>query len=237
MGLAIKLLKFFCLLLLIGCQPKEFEENTRIRVLGTVLNQNNVAIENASINIFTNDEVGSLINFFPGVPTFNQIFNLGSTNTNQSGEFSVVSLLNKSNNFIVSVEKNENYAPYFFKTSVLNYTPDDLSVDLNEISLKEKSNFQLVLINQNPSSTITIAFNYEIPFCAVVYEEGILQEHLSNCYSTETFTVSLLGEDFSKSFISTAGSSIQISYSVNNQPEVVETINLNQTENVVNLTY
>ncbi len=237
MGIAIKLLKFFCLLLLIGCQPKEFEENTRIRVLGTVVNQNNVAIENASVNIFTDDEVGSIIIFFPGVPTFNQIFNLGSTNTNQSGEFSIVSLLNRSNNFLVSVEKDENYAPYLFKTNVFDYTPDNLTVDLNTITLKEKFSFDLVINNQNPSSTIAVALNYEIPFCAEVYEEGTLQENLSNCYPSQEFTVSLQGEDFSKSFISTAGSSIQISYSVNNQPEIVETINLNPSENVFTITY
>lgn len=233
---AFNLFKIICLLLLIGCQPKEFEKNTRILTSGKVVNQNNEAIASASIQIFTDDQVGSIFNIIPFVPTFNQIFNLGSSSTNQSGDFSVVSLLNRSNNFIVSIEKDENYASYIFKTSVFDYTPNDLTVDLNTITLKEKSSFDLILINQNPSSTISLTFNYEIPFCAEFYEEGILQENLSNCYPSDTFNVSLQGEDFFRSFISTAGSSIQLSYSINNQPEVVETI-INEFENVIEITY
>lgn len=237
MRFTFNLFKFICLLLLIGCQPKEFEKNTRILVIGNVVDQNNIAIENASIKIFTEDEVGSIFNIFPFVPTFNQTFNLGSTNTNLSGEFSVVSLLNRSNNFIVSVEKDENYAPYLIKTSVFDYTPDNLTVDVNTITLKEKSHFDLVLNNQNTSATIDVTFDYEIPFCAEVYEEGILQENLSNCYPFETFAVSLQGEDFFKSFNSTTGSSLQIRYSINNQPEMVETIILNELENVITINY
>ena len=229
--------KIISLLLLIGCQPKEFEKNTRLLTSGKVVDQNNAAIANASVRIFTDDQVGSIFNVIPFVPTFNQIFNLGSSSTNQSGDFSIVSLLNRSNNFIVSVEKNENYSPYLFRTSVLDYTPDDLTLSLNSITLKEKSNFELTVINQNPSSNITLTFNYEIPFCAEIYEEGILQEDVSYCYPLETFTLSLQGEDFSRNFVSTAGSNIQINYSVNSQTELVETIILNQSENVITITY
>lgn len=231
------LFKIIFLLLLIGCQPKEFEKNTRILTSGKVVDQNNAAITNASIQIFTDDEVGSIFNIFPFVPTANQIFNLASTRTNELGEFSAVSLLNTSNNFIVSVEKNENYASYLFKTSLLDYTPDDLTLNLNSITLKEKSNFELIVINQNQASNITLTFSYEIPFCAEVYEEGILQEDVSYCYPLETFAVNLQDEDFSGNFISTAGSSIQINYSVNGQPEIIDTIILNQSENVVTITY
>lgn len=236
MRIAFFLLRLISLLIFIGCQPKEFEKNTRILISGNVVDQNNAVIGGADIHIFTDDEVGSIFNIFPFVPTANQIFNLANTRTNQLGEFSVVSLLNRSNNFIVSVEKDENYASYIFKTSVFDYTPNDLTVDLNTITLKEKSSFDLILINQNPSSTISLTFNYEIPFCAEFYEEGILQENLSNCYPSDTFNVSLQGEDFFRSFISTAGSSIQLSYSINNQPEVVETI-INEFENVIEITY
>ena len=237
MRTAFFLLKLIIILFFLGCQPKEFEKNTRILITGSVVDQNNSPIDGASIQVLTDDEVGSIFNIFPFVPTANQIFNLASTQTNQLGEFSVVSLLNRSNNFIVSVDKDDNYAPYLFRTSVLDYTPNNLTFNLNSISLKEKSNFDLILINQNPSSNITITFNYEIPFCAEIYEEGILQEDVSYCYPLETFTVSLQGEDFSRSFISTSGSGIQISYSINSQPEIVETIILNQSENVVTITY
>lgn len=237
MRTAFFLLKLIIILFFLGCRPKEFEKNTRILITGSVVDQDNSPIDSASIQVLTDDEVGSIFNIFPLVPTANQIFNLGSSSTNQFGDFSIVSLLNRSNNFIVSVEKNENYAPYLFKTSVLDYTPDDLTISLNSITLKEKLNFKLIVINQNPSSNITITLNYEIPYCAEIYEEGILQEDVSYCYSLETFTVSLQGEDFSRSFISTSRSSIQISYSINSQPEIVETIILNQSENVVTFTY
>lgn len=237
MRTAFFLLKLIIILFFLGCQPREFEKNTRILITGSVVDQNNSPIDSAAIQVFTDDEVGSIFNIFPFVPTANQIFNLASTRTNLLGEFSSVSLLNRSNNFIVSVEKNENYASYLFKTSFLDYTPDDLTLNLNPITLKEKSNFELIVINQNPASNITITFNYEIPYCAEIYEEGILQEEVSYCYPLETFTVSLQGEDFSRNFISTAGSSIQINYSINSQPEIVETIILNQSENVVTITY
>lgn len=232
MKFKLKLLLLVLSVFFLGCQPKEFEKNTRIIVKGKVVDAFNNNIENASINIYTIDRVATIFNIFPLVPISTQRFLLGETNSQTSGEFSVTSLLNRSNNLIVEVENGTDYTSYMFATSILDFTPEDLTVNLNTVTLKQRATLTLQVNNQANAEAVALNVLFESPLCQELFVEGEFQAEQSICYPQGERSYNFNDQEFSSTIFSTLNSTVQISYSVNNQPEVTEAIILNQLENV-----
>lgn len=232
MKVDLQLVLFTLALLILSCQPKEFEENTRIIIKGEVVDAFNNEIENASINIYTIDRVATIFNIFPFIPLSTQRFLLGETNSQASGEFSVTSLLNRSDNLIVEVENGTDYTSYMFATSILDYTPEDFTINLNTITLKQRATLTLQVNNQANAEAVVLNVLFELPLCQELFVEGEFQAEQSMCYVQREQSYSFNNQEFSRTIFSTLNSTVQISYSVNNQPEVTETIILNQLENV-----
>ena len=99
------------------------EPDTRILVSGQVLDEVNQPVAQAEVNVAT--RVATSI-----FGEDSEI--LGSGLTDDSGSFNVVSLLELSDEFAVTVNKNEDFTSYTYLTNTAANNLDDLEINLLE---------------------------------------------------------------------------------------------------------
>ncbi|RYH73381.1 hypothetical protein EVU94_09290 [Flavobacteriaceae bacterium 144Ye] len=216
---------FLLFTLLIACETR-FEDNTRILVKGSVKDQYDLAIQNAQINVYTS----RVTSFLGG----EQEFLLGSGFSDSNGEFSVVSLFDKDEDFSVEIDAGPNHSKYVYKTSTINYEPTNLTFDLGNRILLELTavNYTIYRISEE-GNNIQYSFRFTSEFCSEVYNEGVLNIEDSQC-NTQQFLNGALNDstpDIEGDFYAPTGTEVVFIYSVNEAPESTETFIVENNSN------
>ena len=219
------LFRFFfsccALLTAVSCEVR-LEDDTRILVEGTIKDQNNSPISNAKISVQTRRS-----NFSGGE---NQYI-LGEGYSNSDGVFSVISLYDGDEDFAIEINGGDNYSTYVYKTNTINYTPLDLTFNLETVSLKKLATFNYSMVRTSgETNTLRYSFKYIEGFCLEYYEGTTLNEYQSSCYQ-ERVVGQLLNDnnpDIEWLLSIPFGEVVEFTYSINDEPEITELITINQ---------
>ncbi|MEM1002885.1 MAG: hypothetical protein AAGH46_09575, partial [Bacteroidota bacterium] len=113
---------YYCLLcvLINNCVP-DVVNNTRIAVIGSVVDQNGNALGGAKIQIFA----GSIS------------FLLGEGESQTSGEFLIPSFYSRFREFEITIRNEGNYSSFRRQMNTTNFTPDNFELNLGQITLRE----------------------------------------------------------------------------------------------------
>lgn len=220
------LLFFACNLLaiiLVSCGPPHFERDERILVKGKIVNQDNEGLTNNRVSVYT--EILDFGIYFS--PQTGDTYLLGQNFSQENGEFSVVSLFDRDSDFYVLVEGQEMYSSYVYKTDTSNRSKNNLTFNLGTVELRRLAN---VNFNFTRTSGIGNELTYTViftsPNCFEVYENNVLDDDASQCF--QPFYLSQnLGDSFpdsNESVTTILGSTVTFIYSINGQPEVTESI-------------
>ncbi|WP_458628416.1 carboxypeptidase-like regulatory domain-containing protein [Winogradskyella sp. PC D3.3] len=214
---------FSCYVLLtaVSCEVR-LEDDTRILVEGTIKDQNNSPISNAKISVQTRRS-----NYSEGE---NQYI-LGEGYSNSDGAFSVISLYDGDEDFAIEVDGGENYSTYVYKTNTINFTPDDLTFNLETVSLKKTANFNYNMVRTSgESNTLRYSFKYIEGFCLEYYEGTTLNEYQSSCYQERVVGQFLNDNNPDIEWLLSIpfGEDVEFTYSINDEPEITEIITINQ---------
>jgi hypothetical protein len=238
----LKLRLFFItgfLLALNSCDDRVSLANSkRLLVKGTIINQNNEAIVNAEIGIFARrnnefDTPGLGFNGFGGEL-------IARTASNSDGTFSLITLYPITQSFSVEVFGQEAFTKYSYKTDIKNFEPTDLTINVGNVVLSEKSE---VTFNINRTNTTSTELQYRIShnsvFCREVFFEETLDEELTQCHETLQIVRTLddNNPDDTIVFTSLVNSEITFSYSINGQPEQTEILTIDQADYEFNFNY
>lgn len=214
-----------------GCTPT-LEDNVRILVMGNVEDQNGNAIQNAEISVFTNR--GSYYS------SSQSAYLLGQGISGADGSFSVVSFFVMDNEFSIFVRNGQEYSEYIYETSTLNYTPDDLTFDLQTVTIRKLADVDINIDRASPQGT-TFSYHISYPFtyCWEFYNEGVLDAYQSSCYSSISNNRNLSDDnpDDSQSFQTLLGSTVEFTYSINGQPEETQVLTIDQENYEFNFSY
>ena len=228
------LLRFFfsyCLLLTsVSCEVR-LEDDTRIVVEGTIIDQNNLPISNAKISVQTRRS-----NFSGGENQY--ILGEGYSNTN--GQFSVISLYDGDEDFAIEINGGDNYSTYVYKTNTINYTPLDLTFNLETVSLKKLASFNYNIVRTSGvSNTLRYSFKYIEGFCLEYYEGTTLNEYQSSCYQEQVVSQFLNDSypDVEWLLSIPFGDVVEFTYAINDEPEITEFITINEDNYDFTFTY
>lgn len=223
--------------LFLQCEPR-LENNLRIIVSGSVKDANANALEGVSVNIFTSVSSSSSL-FFPSVSGTDN-YSIGSGFTDADGNFSVISAFDRTSNFFITLEAQEGFSKYTYATSTLDYRPDDLLFDLQEIVLRPlaKFNFSINRTSTN-SDIIQFSFEYNNPDCFQRFEEGVLVPEESLCNFPIFFNRLLNNSmpDINGSLDVELGTEVIFTYAVNGGIEVTENVIIDSADFNFNFSY
>ncbi len=220
-----RVLSCVMLILLTGCDPK-FEDDTRILVKGRILNQSGEPVSNIEVGVY----VEAFRNFsFMGSGEGNYL--LGKGLSDSDGFFSVTALFSKDDDFYVHIAGDGLYSDYVYKTDTQQYTPNDLTFDLGNITL-----FQLAEVHYSITQATTLSvssgfnFTFKNEYCVESYEDGNIVPSESSCYEDSYFGRAFNANvsQHSGTFITLLGSEIQFTYSIDGITEYTENITVNQ---------
>ncbi len=225
---------FFTLCLLFSCTP-ELEPNQRILVKGIVLDSEGQALGGHEVQVYSEVTYGYFVFFYS-----RDEYLLGSGQTEPDGSFSVTSLSDKDRNFSVFIDGQELYSDYQYVTETLEYPSSESSFDIGTVNLKDKATLNFSITRTSPSGTnISYSLTYQIPGCSEVYQDGVLNTELSDCYSEQVIG-NMLNEnnpDEAGQLETTLGSVVTFSYSINEQPTITETFIIDQPNYTYEFTY
>jgi len=225
-------LLFFIVLLLcfVSCLDTDVDDNVRVLVKGKIVDQDNSPVMGAKINVYT-DANNSISNAVL----------LGEGLSNVNGEFEITSLFGSNTLFYTTVELNDAYSSYRYRTNTSEFRPENLVFDLQTVELRQLSTFEYSIVRETEeNSTLNYSIRYIDPFCLEVFEDGVLNEFQSLCYFESILNRSL---DNNIPSVQNAqlrvplGSSIEFSYSINDGDQIVEVFNINSTSIDVQFTY
>lgn len=226
----ILLLSFF------SCTTR-FENNTRILVKGRVIDDNGNPISNAQISVYTQRSNG--VWSLPS-PSGNDEYVLGRNYSDSNGDFSVTSLFDTDADFSIEINAGSDYARYGYYTSTTNYMPSDLVFDLENVELKRIGDFNYNISRiSGEGNSINFTFRYENTYCNQFFLEEELIEEQSYCFENDFYSRTLNDNnpDIESSFYSTIGSTVEFVYSINDQPEIIETFIINEPTYEFTFTY
>lgn len=225
------------MLFIISCGPPEFKRNTRVLVIGKVVDQNNVPIKNAEIIVSTVRP-----DFISGNWSSSQTreYRLGQNFAQSDGRFAVTSLFDNDEDFQIEVHTSERVSNYIYAINTLAYTPDNLMFDLKTVTVHPTS-----LINYNIKSSDTSESKFRFSFEYVnatyieFYNEETLDEEKTNVYKTKYIAVFLDENrpEVSDDFKTLLGSTVRFRYSKNEEPEVTETFIIDKENYEFNFLY
>lgn len=213
-----------------SCEDTEIQNNIRVLVQGTVVDQNVQSITNANIRIYADaDAFGA-----------DRVL-LGEGVSDASGNFSVTSLFGPNTLFLVDVSFGNQFSTYRYQTNTEEFTPDNLTFNLETVELKALTNFTYNIIRESgEDNTLQYRFTYFDANCTEVYEEGVLDESQSYCNSMR-FTGSTLNNlspnAENRSFFVPLQSQVEFSYSLNEGDEVSEIITINSADYAFEFSY
>ncbi|WP_147298925.1 carboxypeptidase-like regulatory domain-containing protein [Winogradskyella sediminis] len=218
------LFKFFlipCFLMtVLGCEV-QLEDNTRILVEGTVEDQNNIPVPEAKVTVLTRRG-----NFSGGENSYV----LGEGFSASDGSFSIISFFDKDEDFAIEVGLDDAYTTYVYKTNTLNFTPLDLTFNLETVRLKKLANFNFNIIRTSGEfNTITYSINYVEGFCLEYYEGTTLNNYQSSCFEERSISQTLNDNnpDDQWQLQVPLGEVVAFTYTINEQPEITEYIIIN----------
>ncbi|WMI66802.1 hypothetical protein RBH94_06455 [Aestuariibaculum sp. YM273] len=213
------------LMAFVNCKPPEFERNTRVLVKGKMIDENNQPISEVEISVYTYRFSGYIFDAIED----EYLLGLGKSKTD--GSFEVVSLFDKDEDFAIVINGNEKYTNYTYLSSTTDHTPEDLVFDLEDKQLKSVSKVNYSISRTSPEgTTFRFSFQYSDINCIEYFNEGVLEPELSRCFF-EANSGSFLNDtypDYSNSFLTPIGTVVEFHYSINDQPEIIETFTVDQ---------
>ena len=207
-------------ILCFGCNKTDIENDLRILVKGKVVNQG-LAIGSAEISVNT-DSGGYGAN----------MVKLGGGTSNPDGTFEFVSLYGQNEFFEIEVSYQDNYSSYLYLTNSENYYPQDLTIDIGTIELREIANFNYNFTRTSPQgTTLEYTMFYTNPNCVEYFENNVLNPVQSSCYEQFTFSRTLndINSEVNQSLSVPLGSNIEFSYSIAGGALITEIITVNQS--------
>lgn len=213
-----------------SCEDTEIENNIRVLIHGNVVDQNAQPIADASIRVYADaNAVGA-----------DRVL-LGEGVSNATGNFSVTSLFGPNDLFLVDISLNDQFSTYRYQTNTEEFTPFDLTFNLETVELNELATFTYNIIRESgENNTLQYRFTYFDSNCIEVYEEGVLDESQSFCNSLR-FTGSNLNNlspnAENRTFIVPIQSQVEFTYSINEGEEVSEMITINSADYAFEFSY
>ncbi|WP_340154660.1 hypothetical protein [uncultured Winogradskyella sp.] len=225
MKINLKQLLVLCVVLTtLGCVTR-FEDDTRILIVGEVVNSIGEPIENAQISIYTRRARGIFVN------SGYDDYLLGRGYSGNDGEFSVTSVLDLDDEFSIEIDAEEDVTNYRYYTSTIAYVPSNLVYNLNTIELKKRATLNYnITRTSGEGNTLDYKFKYNSIYCAEYYDQGVINENYSYCYNgVEDYRLLTdLRPDEERSLETILGSTVEFTYSINDQPEITEIFTINQ---------
>ncbi|NRR91246.1 hypothetical protein HSX10_06680 [Winogradskyella undariae] len=206
---------------LVSCDV-QLEPNVRILAKGTVTDQDNLPISNAKISVQTRRS-----NYSFG----EEQYVIGEGYSDNDGSFSILSFYDKDMDFAIEIDAGENYSTYVYKTNTLDFTPLDLTFNLESIALKRLANFNFNMVRTSgDSNSINYSIKYIEDFCLEYYEGMQLNASQSMCY--QEYILNRSANDDNPNYDTTLrvpfGETVQFTYTINDEPEITEMITINQ---------
>jgi hypothetical protein len=222
--------------LLTGCEVT-FEPNVRVQVIGNLVSDNGEPISEAKIGVYTRRTGGFIT--APG-STGSDEFLLGRNYSVQDGSFEVNSLYDRDSDFSIIISNDNNHANYIYSTSTVNYDPEDLTFDLQTVTLP-----RLAIINYNfmrtsgEGNTFEFGFNFKDNTCYEYFIAGVLDASLSRCYEDRFLnrTLNDNSPDVDWSFTALYDTEVEFTYSINGQDPITENFTINQDNYELTLNY
>jgi len=212
-----------------SCEIK-LEPDTRVLVAGRVLDSDGNAIENAEISVYTRRSPFS----------YSEEYLLGRNYSTSEGYFEVISLYEKYRDFAIEITAGDYFSKYAYFTDTENYTPQDLTFNLNTKVLSKLSSFNYSINRVSPpGTTLQYTFTFVSDQCIEFYINGALNVEQSFCHQYNSTGATLSNErpDISSTITTLQGSEVLFSYSINNQPEILETLIIDQENYEFNFNY
>lgn len=221
------LIVFLIALVLYSCEVN-FEQDSRIIVEGTVVNEVEEPVGGAQISVYTRRANGGFITA-PG-PSGSSDYLLGRNFSSENGTFQVVSLLDRDEDFSI-IAARENYSTYEYARSTVDYLPEDLTFDLETIVLKEVGTINYnIQRDSGLDQSIAFSFVYIEPYCLAYYnEEGLVLES-SYCFEERSFSRTLNNNlpNLEGNFKTPLGTIVEFTYTINDNEQITETFILDQ---------
>lgn len=222
--------------LLLNCEVK-FDRNVRVETAGKVIDENSEPMPNVFVGVYT--EAGRSSGFYP-YPSERREYLLGSSKSDENGNFSVTSLFDSDRDFFIFVDGEASHTSYIYSANTYAFEPANYVFNLEEVQLKMKSIVNVIITRSSPSgTTLELVINYENPFCEEVFVDGVLDEDSSNCFRTESIFRTLDNDnpDLTWSFGSFVTGTIQFIYTINGGSQTTETFFINQENYDINFSY
>ncbi|MBL86433.1 MAG: hypothetical protein CMO82_07225 [Winogradskyella sp.] len=218
------------LIAVFSCEDTEIQNNIRVLVIGNVTDQNTQPIANASIRVYADaDAFGA-----------DRVL-LGEGVSDASGNFNVTSLFGPNELFLVDISFGDQFSTYRYQTNTEEFTPGDLTFNLETIELKAIANFNYNIIRESgEDNTLQYSFSYFDADCVEVYEDGVLNETQSNCNGMRFIgsTLNNLSPNVeNRSFIVPLQSQVEFTYSLNEGDVISEIITINSAEYAFEFSY
>ncbi|WP_299095210.1 carboxypeptidase-like regulatory domain-containing protein [uncultured Winogradskyella sp.] len=213
-----------------SCEDTIIEDNIRVLVHGSVVDQNTEPITNASIKVYADaDAFGA-----------DRVL-LGEGVSDASGNFNITSLFGPNELFLVDVSSGDQYSTYRYQTNTEEFTPNDLTFNIETVELKALSSFTYNIIRESgEGNTLQYNFTYFDANCIEIFEEGVLDESQSYCNSMRVTgsTLNNLSPNIeNRSFIVPLQSQVEFTYSLNEGEEVSEIITINSSDYAFEFSY
>ena len=222
--------------LVFSCEV-QFDRNVRIEVTGVTVDENVVAIPNVFVGVFT--EAARFTGFYPTL-NGDREYLLGSSNSDENGDFSVASLFDSDQDFFIFVDGGDSRTNYIYSSDTFDFEPQNFLFNLGEVRLKKKANINFNITRTSPSgTTLDFYISYQSPLCEEVFVNGVLDETLSNCNRMVSVFRTLNDDspDYEKTSNSFITGTIEFGYSINGGAETIETYIINQENYDINFSY
>lgn len=231
MDIRLGILCICCLLISFFSCETRFEDDTRILVKGKVEDAMGNPIRDAEIIVTTN----SAISLFS-----EDEFILGQNLSESDGSFAVTSLFKQDDDFNIRIDAGEMFSKYVYITNTENYTPDNLVFNLQNTALYALGsvNYDISRTSSNENS-LQYSFKYNGTICYETFEEGVLIESEDDCFDNR-FENGILNDSNSLEtgdFTVLLGTTVEFTYSINQQPEITETFIIDQENYEFTFTY
>jgi hypothetical protein len=213
-----------------SCEVR-FEPNTRILVLGTIVDELNEPIENAEIKVYST-RATSLFS--------DDDFLLGRNFSKQDGTFEIVSLFDRTDDFSIEIYKDNNFSKYTYLTSTNDNAPANLEINIGTIPLKRIGKVHFNITRESGGGNdIVYSFKFRSIECIEFYTDDELDIDQSFCYE-EIFSNGSLNDfnpDIEGSFNTTYGTIVEFTYSLNGQNSITDTFLVDQENYDFSFTY
>lgn len=227
---------FFIALLFFSCDL-EFDTNVRVESLGKVVDENNTAIPNVFVGVYTEGE--RFTGFYPS-PAASRDYLLGSGFSDVEGVFSVTSLFDSDQDFFIFIDGQGTHTDYIYSANTYTFEPENFAFNLGMVALKKKA---LVNINitrvSAAGTTLEFFILYDNPFCEEVYENGVRDEASSNCFRATSLSSTLNDEnpEYMITLSAFVTGTIQFSYTIDGGTQTTETFVINEENYEINFSY